>query len=324
MPLSFDMPFEDLVQYQGINPKPDDFDAYWTKALEDMRSVDPALELVPADFQADGCDCFHLYFNGVGGARMHAKYLRPNRVKEAYPALLLFHGYTGSSRDWMDKLAYVSQGFSVAALDCRGQGGLSEDLSLVSGNTHHGHIIRGLSDALAGAPEKLLYRQIFLDTAQLANIVMNMPEVDATRVGAAGASQGGALTLACAALEPRIKRAVPVYPFLSDYKRVWEIDLAAEAYLELREFFRLFDPRHLMEDAVFQQLGYIDIQNLAPRIEAEILWGIGLMDTICPPSTQFAAYNKIKSVKSMEIYPDYGHESLLGFYDLAFQFLRGL
>ncbi len=31
MPLSFDMPFEDLVQYQGINPKPDDFDAYWTQ-----------------------------------------------------------------------------------------------------------------------------------------------------------------------------------------------------------------------------------------------------------------------------------------------------
>ncbi len=85
--------------------------------------------------------------------------------------------------------------------------------------------------------------------------------------------------------------------------------MAAEAYLELREFFRLFDPRHLMEDAVFQQLGYIDIQNLAPRIEAEILWGIGLMDTICPPSTQFAAYNKIRSIKNMEIYPDYGHRS---------------
>ncbi len=99
----------------------------------------------------------------------------------------------------MDKLAYVSQGFSVAALDCRGQGGLSEDLSLVSGNTHHGHIIRGLSDALAGAPEKLLYRQIFLDTAQLANIVMNMPEVDATVWGLlVQARRSAYLSLCCA------------------------------------------------------------------------------------------------------------------------------
>jgi cephalosporin-C deacetylase len=57
-----------------------------------------------------------------------------------------------------------------------------------------------------------LFRQIFLDTAQLARIVMDMPEVDENRVGAMGGSQGGGLTLACAALEPRIKKAAPVYP----------------------------------------------------------------------------------------------------------------
>jgi alpha-beta hydrolase superfamily lysophospholipase len=46
-----------------------------------------------------------------------------------------------------------AQGYTVAALDCRGQGGLSEDNSDVVGNTHRGHIIRGLADALAGRPE---------------------------------------------------------------------------------------------------------------------------------------------------------------------------
>ena len=55
---------------------------------------------------------------------------------------------------------------------------------------------------------------------------MGLPEVDADRVAATGGSQGGALTLACAALEPRIKRAAPVFPFLCDYQRVWEMDLA--------------------------------------------------------------------------------------------------
>ena len=36
-----------------------------------------------------------------------------------------------------------------------------------------------LDEALHGKPEKLLFRQIFLDTAQLARILMAMPEVDA-------------------------------------------------------------------------------------------------------------------------------------------------
>ncbi|HHE71051.1 MAG TPA: acetylxylan esterase, partial [Chloroflexi bacterium] len=190
--------------------------------------------------------------------------------------------------------------------------------------TLRGHIIRGLDDALAGRPEKLLYRSIFLDTAQLADIVMSMPEVDADRVGATGGSQGGALTVACMSLEPRIKRAAPVFPFLSDYKRVWEMDQDKDAYAELREYFRRFDPTHEREDEIFTALGYIDVQHLAPRTKAEVLWFTGLMDTICPPSTQFAAYNKLTCPKSMVIYPDFGHEGLPGHQDKIFQFLRGL
>lgn len=324
MPLTFDMPFEQLEKYQGINPKPVDFDIFWESGLAEMRSIDPKIELIPAKFQASGCECFHLYFTGVQGARIHAKYLRPTKVNSPHPAILMFHGYTGNSGDWQDKLSYVSQGFSVAALDCRGQGGLSEDVGGVYGNTLHGHIIRGLDDALKGAPQKLLFRQIFLDTAQLAKIVMEMPEVDPNRVGATGGSQGGALTVACAALVPELKRAAPIYPFLSDYKRVWSIDQAKDAYKELQEYFRLFDPTHKFEEEIFTTLGYIDIQHLASRIKADIHWGIGLMDTICPPSSQFAAYNKIQSQKTMEIYPDYGHEWLPGFSDTSFQFMLGM
>ncbi|MGQ9524935.1 MAG: acetylxylan esterase [Armatimonadota bacterium] len=315
-----DMPLSELFEYQGRNPRPPDMDEYWDAALKEMRSVDPQVQLVPHPVSAPFAECFHLYFTGVGGARVHAKYLRPKNAATPHPAVLMFHGYSGNSGEWTDKLNYVAMGFSVAALDCRGQGGLSEDLGGVRGNTLHGHIIRGLDDG----PDKLLFRQIYLDCAQLARIVMDMPEVDPDRVGATGGSQGGGLTLACAALEPRIKRAAPVFPFLCDYKRVWEMDLAVAAYDEIRSYFRLFDPLHEREDEVFTRLGYIDNQHLAHRIQAEVLMFTGLMDTICPPSTQFAAYNKIRSKKNIVIYPDYGHEGLPGSSDRIFEFMAGL
>ncbi|MFN2151905.1 MAG: acetylxylan esterase, partial [Anaerolineales bacterium] len=188
------------------------------------------------------------------------------------------------------------------------------------GWTLNGHIVRGLDDD----PKNLLYRAIFLDTAQLARIVMGMPEVDPARVGATGGSQGGGLTLACVALEPRIKKAAPVFPFLCDYQRVWKIDEDVNAYDELRAWFRRFDPRHERESEIFTKLGYIDNQHLAPRIQAEVLMAVGFMDEICPPSTQFAAYNKITAPKSMVTYPDYGHEGLPDLNDIIFQFMMDL
>ncbi len=322
MPL-IDKPLAELKQYQGRNPRPADFDAYWDDALRELAATDPQPELVPSrEISPRHSEAFDLWFTGVGGARVYAKYVRPRQSAGRNPAVLQFHGYTGHSGDFSSRLAWSGEGFCVAALDCRGQGGRSEDQGRVRGTTNRGHIIRGLDDP---DPRNLLFRQIFLDTAQLARVVMDFPEVDATRVGATGLSQGGALTLACAALEPRIKRAAPVFPFLCDYQRVWEMDLAKDAYEELRIYFRQFDPRHEREQEIFTKLGYIDCQHLAPRIKAEVLMFTGLMDPICPPSSQFAAYNKITAPKNMVIYPDYGHEAYLpGESDRTFNFLRGL
>ena len=60
-----DLPLEALRNYQGINPKPTDFDAFWTRALAEMRAVDPKIELIPAAFETPVADCFDLYFTGV-------------------------------------------------------------------------------------------------------------------------------------------------------------------------------------------------------------------------------------------------------------------
>jgi cephalosporin-C deacetylase len=319
MPL-IDLPLVELERYQGRNPRPADFDAYWERALAEQAAIDPRIELVHSEFQTPFAECFHLYFTGVRGARVHAKYLRPRQRRGKGPALLEFHGYAGNSGDFASKLGWVGGGISVAALDCRGQGGKSDDSGGVRGTTREGHIVRGLSDA----PDKLLFRDIFLDTVELFRIVAGFEEVDPARIGAHGASQGGALTLACAALEPRIKKAAPVYPFLSDYQRVWEMDLAKDAYAELRHFFRHHDPNHENEGEWFRRLGYIDVQHLASRIQGEVLMAIGLMDPICPPSSQFAAYNKIQSIKSRVLYPDFGHEHLPGWADREWAFLSTL
>jgi cephalosporin-C deacetylase len=153
---------------------------------------------------------------------------------------------------------------------------------------------------------------------------MALDYVDETRVGATGGSQGGGLTLACASLVPSLKLCAPTYPYLCDYKRVWDMDLDKGAYEGMRYYLRNFDPLHEHIDEFFLKLGYIDLQFLAKRIKAKVLMSTGLLDTICPPSTQFAAYNKITAEKSILIYPDFGHEGIKGNADKVFEFLAQL
>ena len=131
----------------------------------------------------------------------------------------------------------MSEGFCVAVLDSHGQGGRSEDVGGTKGGTMRGHIVRGLDDP---DPKKLLFRAHFLDTAQLARIVMSFPEVDPGRVAAFGGSQGGGL-------DPGVARrwspgsSGPHFSFRSSatYQRVsGGPDLARDAYEELRLYFQ--------------------------------------------------------------------------------------
>ena len=120
-----------------------------------------------------------------------------------------------------------------------------------------------------------------------------------------GGSQGGGLALAAAALVPQ---AVAIchadVPFLCDIQR--GITLAPEApYNEIPEFLA-----HNVDliPAALDTLRYVDCALLARRITARCLLSVGLMDTICPPSTVFAAYNEIAAGKDIAVHPFTGHQ----------------
>lgn len=313
----------ELLKYGGLNPKPEDFDSFWCEGLIEVNEIDPEVEILPAGFELPYCDCFHLYFTGTKNARIYAKLLRPKNLQNIGPGLLMFHGYSGNSGGWSEKpskLAYVAAGFTVLAMDCRGQGGESLDGGNRLGWSLRGHIVRGLKDD----PKNLYYRDVFLDTVQLVRIMKSFDFVDGNRIGVTGESQGGALALACASLFPEIKKVAPIFPFLCDYQRAWQFDTPDNAYYEIREYLRRFHPQNLNIEQVFRMLGYIDVQHLVDRISGDVLMATGLMDTRCPPSTQFAAFNKIVSEKKLEIYPNYGHERLPGHDDRILQFMLGL
>ncbi|MDR1705744.1 MAG: acetylxylan esterase [Clostridiales bacterium] len=309
-----DMSLEELREYKGKSPRPADFDAFWNDGVNEVNAVKPEAEMRPAKFSLKGFECFDLFYTGTRGARVHAKVIKPAGGTHL-PIALNFHGYTGRAGDWNEHISFAAAGFCVFAMDCRGQAGQSDDAGGVSGNTVNGHIIRGLSEGR----DSLLFRHVFLDTVQLANVAMGMDFTDEQRICAYGGSQGGALTLACAALVPAVSQLAPMYPFLCDYKRVMELNLPTEAYKELKSYFRMFDPMGERAEETYNTLGYIDIVNFAGRIKGETLLAVTLDDDVCPPSTVYAAYNNIVSKKDIRVYQHHGHEHLPCFMDEVLQ-----
>ena len=146
--MHMDMPLEELKKYQGKNPKPSDFEEYWDRALKELGQQSLNYELVEADFQTPFADCYHLTFTGVGDAKVYAKFIKPKKHIATGQAVAMFHGYSVDSGDWLDKLAFAAQGITVLALDCRGQGGRSEDTLRTKATTMRGLIIRGLNDKI--------------------------------------------------------------------------------------------------------------------------------------------------------------------------------
>ena len=249
-------------------------------------------------------------------ARLHAKYLKPVS-DEPVPLVLQFHGYPGASRSWFEQASFAGMGMALIALDCPGQGGPSEDIGGFEGTTVAGHIVAGID----GDPANLYYVRLHQDIRILCRIVRELEGIDLARVFVNGASQGGGLGIATCALNSElINRAAILYPFLSDFLLVWDLDADDIAYEGLRYWSRWFDEDSTRIDEAYAKLAYFDSKNFAPMVKCPVLFGTGTADIVCPPATQFAVYNNLTCEKRHEFFEGFGHEEIQDFDDMIIPF----
>ncbi|HFR4577090.1 TPA: acetylxylan esterase [Streptococcus suis] len=312
------MSLEAMRTYRGRHELPEDFDSFWQQQLAALPEL-PDYDLLEKPAGLPGVTCYELYFTGTNGSRVFAKTIFPE-AEQPVPVLFYFHGYQGQSPDWAELLKFTAAGYGVVAMDVRGQAGCSQDLGQFKGLTVKGQVIRGM---LQG-PDHLFYKDVYLDVYQLIKLVAGFDFVDEHQLMSCGASQGGALALVAASLYSDLSKCLSIYPFLSDFKRVLELGNNSEAYDELFRYFKYSDPFHETEEQVLQTLSYIDIKNLAHLVKCPVAMVTGLEDGVCPPSTQFAAYNRLEVEKEMKILLDYGHDALnVKVNDYAFDYLVG-
>jgi cephalosporin-C deacetylase len=301
----FDLPLNQLREYRTETAEPSSLDQWWQQRLEAARAAasPPTLTRYEADIYAP-VEAYDAEFSGAGGDRIRAWYLRPAGADESTPVVVKFIGYGGGRGLPAEHALLPALGYAAFVMDTRGQGGRwtsgatgDRQGDPAAGPENARVMTRGITQ-----PEGYYYTRLFTDAVLAVQAASELAGV--TRVAVSGASQGGGLALAAAALAPQ---AVAVchadVPFLCDFQRA--ITLAPDApYNEIPEFLA-----HNVDlvPAALHTLRYVDCALLARRITAQCLLSVGLMDTVCPPSTVFAAYNEITAGKDISVHPFTGH-----------------
>ena len=307
MVVQFDAPLDELRSYHPALAEPTDFDDFWRKTLDDSRRDDLAATFTLVDAGLPLLNVYDVSFGGWNGDRVAAWLYLPRGTIDPLPTVIEYMGYTSGRGLVHEHLLWATAGYAHLVVDTRGQGssafggvGATHDNPGLVGPHVPGFVTMGIE-----APERYYYRRVFVDAVRAIEVTHAHPMLDSQRVIVTGTSQGGGISIAVAGLVSGLLGVMPDVPFLSHIRHATEIT-DSHPYREIAQYCSAH--RDSIDNA-FQTLSYFDGVHFSARATAPTLFSVALMDTVCPPSTVFAAYNNWgHPTKQMSVYPYNGHE----------------
>jgi cephalosporin-C deacetylase len=289
------MPKDVQTDYQSKVTKPTDFEAFWQGVQQQAEAIPLAAEVVPDLLRTSAdVEVFQVFYDSLDRVRIAAWYCRPTRRAERTPAILFLPGY---QMDPPIPKEWARQGYIALSVAPRGK-------------------LRSTRQFNPGYPNLLTYnlvdrhtyayRGFYVDTWRGIDFLLSRPEVDPTRLGVTGTSQGGGLTICTAAMRPEIRAAAAGAPYLCGFMDAIELT-HTYPYEEINDYLRQYPDRRA---AVEETLAYFDGLNFADQITCPIIVNIGLQDNVCPPETGYALFNKIAATdKRLYTYDGHGHDA---------------
>jgi cephalosporin-C deacetylase-like acetyl esterase len=284
--------------------EPADFDGFWAQAKEDLAKLPIDARLTPKPELSTGkVDVYHVSLQNVGsdakGASRFYGILAVPKAEGRFPALMSPPG--AGARAYRGLIDVAERGYITLQV---GIHGIPVDLpaevyeSLLAGSFSSG---RGYTTFNLDDRGHYYYRRVYLGCLRADDFLVSHPKWDGQNLVVTGGSQGGALTIVTAGLDPRVTALAPFYPALSDMA----------GYLQGRaggwpHLFKEEKDGHRTEAKV-RTAAYYDVVNFARRVKAPGLYSWGWNDEVCPPTSMHAAYNVVKAPKELLLAVETGH-----------------
>lgn len=285
--------------------EPADFDEFWAAGKAALAKWPIDAKVIPLpEYGNSGAVCYQVNLQnaGMGAApsRLYGILCEP-KAPGKYPALLSVPGAGVRPYRGLPELAArgiitfqvgihgIPVTMDQSVYDSLGAGALS------------GYNTFGLDNR-----DRYYYRRVYLGCVRANDFLISHPQFDGVNLVVTGGSQGGALSIVTAGLDPRVRGLAAYYPALSD----------VTGYLGNRaggwpHMFRATEGplAHRSQDKI-ETSRYYDVVNFARRVNAPGLYSWGFNDETCPPTSMYSAYNVIPGQKKLLLALETGHNQI--------------
>ena len=274
---------------------PSDFDQFWSSTLAEARKVDldPHTELLPERCTKDVNVYEVSYNNNAWGSRIYGILCIPVKPGK-YPALLRVPG--AGCRPYGGDVWMASQG--VITLEI-GIHGIPVTMKQEVYDRLHNGALNGYWEANLDNRDKMPYKRIFTGALRSIDYIASLPEWDGKSLGVTGSSQGGMLSLVCAALDSRVTCFGAVHAAMCDHTA----SLKGQPCGWPHYFY--YEKEH--DPIKVKNSGYFDGINFARRIKVPGWFSFGYNDDVVPPTSMWATYNTVTAPKTLSLYQQTGH-----------------
>jgi len=284
---------------KAVAQKPHDFESFWENAKAELAEVpiNPVLTLMP-ELCTSKTNVYHLKLDNLpqtwkGYSHFYGMLSVP-KAPGKYPALLEVPG-AGVRPYGMNYRA-------DRGIICLNVGihGIPVNLESEIYQSLDKGALNGYADNKLNDRDTYYYKRVYLGCVRAVDYIFSMEEFDGENLAVNGGSQGGALSIITAGLDNRVKYLAAFYPALSDLTGYLEGRAGGWPHM-FRDYDKGKNPNWV------STASYYDVVNFARNLTIPGFYSWGFNDTVCPPTSMYAAYNEITAPKELHIFEETGH-----------------
>lgn len=267
---------------------PDDFDAYWFGEKQKLAQVPLNAKLTTQASTSTTVEVFDAQVDSIGNP-VSGYFARPIGAKsKSLPIILTVHGAGVSSSSLAGATNWSAQGFIAMDINAHGipNGKPKEFYSELANGELKDYRTRGRESR-----ETIHFHDMFLRLVRAIDFLTSQPEWDGRTVVVHGSSQGGFQSIVAAGLDPRVTFFAAGVPAGCDHTgfKVGRINGWPKFILT----------GETPPDSVVDAVRYYDAVNFATRVKSPGILTVGFIDTTCPPTSVYAAYNALSGKREI-------------------------
>ncbi len=284
---------------QPFTQEPKDFWTFWQQQIAEAKDVPLhyTKEYV-SELSNEKVDCYLLKIDT--DRKHHSIYaylLMPHGAKPGSCPVVLTPPGAGvkTIKDGTARRFYPENGFIRLAIEIHGLNPTMTDqqwaeINAAFNSRENTYFRQNLEDR-----DQYYMKHVYLGLLRAVDVLTSLPEWDGRNVFVQGGSQGGALALIAAALDPRITHCVANHPALSD--------MAAGSAGLTSGYPHFTKESGAYSEACMRTLPYYDVVNFARHIRIPVFMTWGYNDNTCPPTTSYAVWNVLQCEKESLLTP---------------------